>query len=182
MGIEWTSTEIPDVLRGKPFVASDSRGVFVKLWQRPTTAVELIPDEVFFSTSASGAVRGMHVQSGVRQGHRLVFVTAGSARDFVIDLRRGSPMYGVVVETRLEPSGPAVLIPPGCAHGFESLADGTTMVYAQHGVHDPALDIGVHWASCGITPQSRFPIVSERDNSLPRLVDFESPFRWVERD
>jgi len=138
----------------------------------------LQPDEVFFSVSRQGTVRGMHAQKGQAAGHRLVFVTTGRARDFVIDLRVGSPTFGEVVENTLTPGGLSVLVPPGCAHGFEALQDDTTMVYVQEGAHQPDLDIGVHWSACGFTPITEQPVVSERDEALPKLNDFVSPFRW----
>lgn len=178
MSLRWSDSAIPGVRVGEAFVAEDSRGTFVKHWAQGAKPHSLNLDEVFYSTSRRGTVRGMHVQMGHAAGHRLVFVTQGAARDFVIDLRLGSPTYGTVVETRLEPGLGSLLVPPGCAHGFESLCDDTTMLYIQEGGYEPDLDIGVHWTSCGFEPSSANPIVSDRDNALPHISHFNSPFLW----
>lgn len=180
MSPRWEESSIPGALIGSAFAAEDVRGTFVKPWTSKESSLEIHLDEVFFSTSHGGVVRGMHVQMGRAAGHRLVFVTSGEARDFVVDLRVGSPTYGRVIETLLVPGGHCVLVPPGCAHGFESIEDGTTMVYIQEGAHEPGLDIGVHWNSCGFAPKSSAPVVSTRDDALPHLSDFDSPFVWGE--
>ncbi len=178
MSSQWEESSIPGLLVGQAFAAEDLRGTFIKPWTRRDGAVDLHLDEIFFTRSHKGVIRGMHVQRGHAAGHRLVFATSGEARDFVIDLRSGSPSYGCVVETLLRPGGLSVLVPPGCAHGFESTGDATTMVYIQEGTHVPELDIGVHWTSCGLAPESRDPVISTRDLSLPHLEDFDSPFTW----
>lgn len=163
---------------GMPKAVGDTRGQFLKVWSEVTSPCPVVADEVFFSRSHKGVIRGMHLQMGEAAGHRLVFATQGQARDLVIDLRRGSPTFGEVVETHLEPGGVSVLIPPGCAHGFESLEDDTTLVYVQEGGYQQSLDIGVHWTSCGRDSVSPKPVVSQRDDSLPHLSNFQSPFEW----
>ena len=179
MGLRWSNSAIPGVHVGEAFAVTDFRGSFVKPWARSTAPVDLKLDEVFFSISSRGVIRGMHVQIGGAAGHRLVFVTHGSARDFVMDLRVGSPTFGDVLETLLEPGGRCLVIPPGCAHGFESLVDGTMMVYVQEGEHDVELDVGVHWTSCRLAPTTDQPVVSERDDGLPHFSDFKSSFVWT---
>ena len=179
MGRRWSESAIAGVHIGEAFAAADARGSFVKAWARSVAPRDLKLDEVFFSISDRGVIRGMHVQKGRAAGHRLVFATHGSARDFIIDLRVGSPTFGDVVETLLEPGGRCLFIPPGCAHGFESLVDVTTMVYVQEGGHDVKLDVGVHWTSCGLVPRTDQPVVSDRDDALPVLSAFESPFVWT---
>ena len=180
MGLQWSEAVIPGVHVGRAFASTDERGRFVKPWTDELGPPGLRPDEVFFSISREESLRGMHVQMGRAAGRRLIFATRGMARDFVIDLRVGSPTFGSVVETLLKPGELGVLVPPGCAHGFESLEDETTMVYVQEGRHEADLDIGVHWTSCGFTPHSSSPTVSQRDDALPHISEFDSPFTWGE--
>ena len=135
-------------------------------------------DELFFSVSCKGTLRGMHVQASASAGHRVIFLTRGTAQDYVIDLRRGSPTFGHVETVLLKPGGKILVVPSGCAHGFEALEDETTMVYLQQGIYDPAADIGVHWQSIGIQAACSTPIVSERDRNLPEFSAFDSPFTW----
>jgi dTDP-4-dehydrorhamnose 3,5-epimerase len=179
--VEWMSCEVPELLKSSCFAANDDRGAFRKVISGRLPGQELFRlDEVFWSRSHRGVLRGLHVQTPPRAGRKIVFVTSGEVRDFVVDLRVGSPSYGLPWETRLDHDSGALLIPDGCAHGFEALTDDVTMVYLQEGTHDPSSDTGVLWSSVGIHASSSSPIVSPRDNSLPTFEDFESPFTWVE--
>lgn len=176
----WTETGIPGLVEGRTPFLRDSRGLFAKVWTSTKLPRSITWDELFFSISRLGTIRGMHVQANVSSGERIVFVTHGSARDFVVDLRKGSPTYGMVETRILKPGGLALMVPPGCAHGFEALADDTAMVYLQRGLYDPTSDIGVNWNSLGLMIDADNPIVSDRDRSLPPLDEFVSPFVWQE--
>ena len=103
-------------------------------------------------------------------------VTSGRVRDFVLDLRRGSPWFGRLWEGKVSDRDGALLIPAGCAHGFEALSDEVTMVYLQEGSYNEASDTGVLWSSTGLVPHTTDPTVSIRDSQLPPLQQFDSPF------
>lgn len=176
--LTWQESSIPGLLNSSAFRASDDRGLFSKVWTSLGPDTDHPWDEVYFSTSFRGTVRGFHVQNAPDSGTRLVFVTSGQAMDYVLDLRRGSRTYGLVEPLLLQAGTYARLIPRGCAHGFEALADHTTMVYLQQGAHDASRDIGVRWDSVGVTYSVSEPVLSDRDASLPRFADFDSPFVW----
>lgn len=179
MTLQWSVCEVPGLLLSTPYAASDSRGLFTKVISGPLGDQEpLALDEAFWSRSHRGVLRGMHVQIPPRAGRKIVFVTSGHVRDFVVDLRVGSPCFGRVWETNLWSNAGALLIPAGCAHGFETLSDDVTMVYLQEGTYDPSTDTGVRWDSVGIVPQIPEPLVSERDQRLPAFDEFTSPFTW----
>jgi len=108
----------------------------------------------------------------------MIMLTSGEVRDFVVDLRVGSPWLGTPCEVHLTPSSGALVIPAGCAHGFEALTDDVTMVYLQEGTYDPSCDTGILWSSVGIRASTPSPIVSNRDGALPTFDRFESPFTW----
>ena len=177
--MQWSACEVPGLLLSTPYAASDSRGLFTKLISGPLGEQEpLSLDEVFWSRSQKGVLRGMHVQIPPRSGRKIVFVTSGQVRDFVVDLRVGSPWFGRVRETQLTEDSGALLIPAGCAHGFEALTDDVTMVYLQEGTYDSSTDTGVRWDSVGIDPKAPTSVISDRDRRLPPLDVFESPFTW----
>lgn len=179
MAVEWTRREVPGLLQSSGFTAQDGRGSFTKVLSGELPdQPHLRPDEVFWSVSHRGALRGLHVQVPPHAGRKMIVLTSGEVRDFVLDLRMGSPWFGQIWETTLTPSAGALLIPAGCAHGFEALTDDVTMVYLQEGTHDPSSDTGVLWSSVGIQASSSSPIVSPRDKTLPSFEDFESPFFW----
>lgn len=180
---QWFPQEVPGLLLSTPLAVSDARGVFTKVISGPLGDQEPLElDEVFWSRSRRGVLRGMHVQIPPRAGRKVVFVTSGRVRDFIVDLRVGSPWFGRLWETQLSEGSGALLIPAGCAHGFEAVSDDVTMVYLQEGAYDSSTDTGVRWDSVGIIPDSEDPVISERDLSLIPLGEFASPFVWLVDD
>ncbi len=181
MAVEWTPREVPGLLQSSAINSQDDRGSFTKVLSGDLpNQPPLTPDEVFWSKSHRGVLRGLHIQVPPNAGRKMIALTSGEVRDFVLDLRVGSPWFGRLWEANLTPSVGALLIPTGCAHGFEALTNDVTMVYLQEGMYDPACDTGVLWSSVGIQASTPSPIVSPRDSSLPAIGDFESPFTWVD--
>jgi len=181
--LQWSVCEVPGLLLSSPLMAADTRGLFTKVISGQLGSQEpLVLDEVFWSRSDKGVLRGMHVQIPPKAGRKIVFLTSGRVRDFIVDLRVGSPWFGRLWETQLAEDSGALLIPAGCAHGFEAVTDGVTMVYLQEGTYDSATDTGVRWDSVGIIPVADEPVVSERDQGLVPLSEFDSPLVWVDYD
>lgn len=156
----------------------DLRGSFTKiLGEGDTTGHEpFVVREIYWSSSGRGVFRGMHVPLPPHAARKLVFVAHGRVRDFVLDLRVGSPTYGVLWDEVLDDTGGGLVIPHGCAHGFEVLSETAAMVYAQDAFHHAESDGGVHYASAGVRLAATDPVLSERDRSLPTLDEFVSPF------
>jgi len=181
--VKWTRLEVPGLALSSPQVSRDIRGTFTKILSGEFGGQDgFHVDEVFWSRSDKGVLRGMHVQIPPKAGRKIVFLTSGRVRDFIVDLRVGSPWLGRLWETQLAEDSGALLIPAGCAHGFEALTDGVTMVYLQEGTYDSATDTGVRWDSVGVIPMADKPVVSERDQGLVPLSEFDSPFVWIDDD
>lgn len=174
----WRSTAIPGLVTTSRETFVDGRGSFTKILSPGDEGSEapFVPAEVYWSSSRRGVVRGLHVQVPPMEGRKCVFVAHGAVRDFVLDLRRGSPTFGEVHEFALDACSGGLVIPAGCAHGFEALTDDVSMVYLQEAAHSAAHDTGVSYASAGIVPTTAEPVISERDALLPRLEHFDSPF------
>jgi dTDP-4-dehydrorhamnose 3,5-epimerase len=158
----------------------DARGSFSKVVGEGDWVDEdpFVSREVFWSRSNRGVFRGMHLQLPPHDGRKLVFVVAGTIRDFVVDLRVGSPTERRVLEVPLDEHSGGLLIPEGCAHGFEALTDDSIVVYGQEDFHSPEHDSGVLYSSVGIELASARPVISQRDCDLPPLDSFESPFTF----
>lgn len=177
----WQPTSLPGVYRTSRPVLSDERGIFLKVLGEldQGDAEPFVTREVFWSQSKRGVIRGLHVLLPPKSTRKLVFVTQGAVRDFVLDLRVGSPAYGEVHEFALDDRSGGLVIPDGCAHGFEVVSDEASMVYLQEEFHSPEHDVGVLYSSAGIVSVAREPIVSARDLALPDLADFRSPFEYA---
>lgn len=166
----------------RPRRVSDARGSFVKIFHRRTfEEYGLCADfrEVYYSRSVAGTVRGLHFQVPPFEHAKLVYCVTGKVLDVLLDLRIGSPTYGKSCSLELEgESDGLVYIPAGIAHGFWAREE-ATLAYSVSTEHAPAHDAGVHFRSVDVAwPES--PIVSERDQALPRLSDFQSPFAYAQ--
>ena len=110
-----------------------------------------------------------------------VFCLTGKAFDVVLDIRKGSPTFGKYESFELSPEKfNMVYITRGLAHGFYSLQDNTLIFYKVTAAHAPNLDSGIRWNSAKITWPCDNPVVSDKDNNLPKFDDFDSPFIFKE--
>jgi dTDP-4-dehydrorhamnose 3,5-epimerase len=169
-------TSLPGVLLVKPRVLSDARGFFVETWaaqryEEVGVRTAFVQDNV--SSSQRGVLRGLHIQHPFGQG-KLVCALAGELFDVVVDLRVGSPTFGRWSTVTLNGETlQQVYIPPGVAHGFCSLRDGTLFSYKCTEVYHPETEFGVLWndPDLGIAWPLEAPLVSAKDQRFPRLRD-----------
>lgn len=175
--LQSASLRLPGCRLIQAFRAEDPRGAFVKFLQAETGAA-FSAAEVFVTWSHRGVIRGMHAQEPPHAHAKLVCCVAGRAFDALVDLRTDASTYGQVETILLDSAVPAaVLIPPGVAHGFQALDEGTVLLYLTSSQHAPAHDRGVRWDSLGIEwplPPSQ---ISSRDAALPPFNAYPSPFR-----
>jgi len=176
--MELIETKLPGVLIIEPRVFGDDRGFFLESWNAETFRaagldLEFVQDN--HSRSSRGVLRGLHYQQPEPQG-KLVRVTAGRAFDVAVDLRRSSPTFGQWAGVELSAANKRMFwIPPGFAHGFLSLEDGTDFLYKCTAFYRPAYDhsirwddpaIGIDWPLEGMTPQ-----LSAKDLAGKSLAD-----------
>lgn len=157
----------------------DRRGTFLKVLSASNLeqiSPGFTPRELFWSKSVRGVVRGMHFQTPPYSTTKLVWVTAGLVRDVVLDLRTDSETFGSCLVTELDNISGGLLIPAGCAHGYEVITDMAIINYAQDKDYAEAHDTGVAWNSFGFDWVTKDPILSDRDRALPRMSEIESPF------
>ena len=160
-----TRFAIEGPLEIEPRVFGDARGFFVESWSRRAFA-EIGIDADFVqdnhSRSARGVLRGLHFQDPKPQG-KLVRVASGRAWDVAVDIRRSSPTYGkwAAVELSSEKNN-LFWVPPGFAHGFLSLEDGTDFLYKctdyyapehEHAIRWDDPELAIAWPLEGIEPQ-----------------------------
>lgn len=155
----------------------EDRGEFHKILAELPLGIEPLKlHEIYWSSSRSGVARGMHFQVPPHHGRKLVFATSGSVLDLVIDLRVGSPTFQRVWEMHLSPKSKGVLIPAGCAHGFVVIDSPAVLVYAQEGDYDKDCDTGVNLTSLKFSRGVEGLQLSDRDQALLNVADFDSPF------
>ncbi|MBO9577368.1 MAG: dTDP-4-dehydrorhamnose 3,5-epimerase family protein [Microbacteriaceae bacterium] len=163
-----------------PVIHGDARGAFLESY-RVEPLVEAIGREVAWrqtnvSVSARGVVRGIHYSIKQPGQAKYVTVAAGSAIDYVVDLRPGSPTYLRVDRVRLDAeTRRSVFIPAGVGHAFASLEDGTTLHYLCTEVYDPETEKAVSIDDVQIALDLPFPRaeaeLSARDAAAPTLAE-----------
>jgi dTDP-4-dehydrorhamnose 3,5-epimerase len=124
-----TTTPIDGLLVIEPQIFKDSRGYFFESYNQDKMKEAGIPLSFVQdnqSLSQKGAVRGLHFQAAPFEQGKLVRVVIGAVRDVVVDIRKNSPTYGQHFSIDLSAENQLMFwIPPGFAHGFETLENNT---------------------------------------------------------
>ena len=182
MPTEAHPTPIAGVLElvGQPF--DDHRGALLNAFriQEPAFAEtwrdRLIAQVNLSRTEAVGTVRGLHLQAPPQGEAKLVRCLRGRVLDVAVDLRSDSATYGDWYAVELSPGAAnALLIPEGCAHGFQVLEPSSELLYLHSGAWVPEAETGVRFDD----PQLAIPWplppqgLSERDLALPMLGSFK---------
>ncbi|MBC8082879.1 MAG: dTDP-4-dehydrorhamnose 3,5-epimerase [Hymenobacter sp.] len=165
-----------------PRVFGDARGAFfesfsTRLVEQAGVRHEWVQDNQ--SSSARGVLRGLHFQRPPHAQAKLVRVAQGRALDVVVDIRRNSETYGQHLLVELDARRYNVLyVPVGFAHGFVALEDDTLFLYKCSDYYQPTAEGGLRWndPALGISWNLDDALISDKDQALPLLADFESPF------
>jgi len=95
-------------------------------------------------TAKRGIVRGMHFQHPPHEEAKLVSCLRGEVFDVAVDLRPGSPAFGRWHGAYLSgENGASLLIPPGFAHGFQTMTEDVEMFYIHSAPYAPGAEDGV---------------------------------------
>ncbi len=176
------STPIEGLLIIEPQVFTDPRGYFYESYNKEKFVaaginIEFVQDNQ--SLSQKGIVRGLHFQAPPFDQGKLVRVIQGAVLDVAVDIRKNSPTYGQNFSIELSAQNRTMFyIPPGFAHGFETLEDNTIFLYKCTDVYNKQSEGGLLWndSELGIKWQSYDPLISEKDKILPLFKDLVSPF------
>jgi dTDP-4-dehydrorhamnose 3,5-epimerase len=162
------------VVQRKPI--SDQRGLFERLFCAEELAAANILIPVLQAnrsiTVRKGTVRGMHFQHPPHVETKLVCCLTGKVFDVVVDLRRGSPTFlRWHAEELSADNHKSLLIPPGFAHGLQTMADNCALLYFHSAAYAADAEDGVHPSDARIGITWPLPIVemSLRDRSHPVL-------------
>ena len=174
-------TAIPDVKIVEPRVFGDERGFFYESFnfrvfkELTGLALDFVQDN--HSLSNRGVLRGLHYQIQQPQG-KLVRVVRGKVFDVAVDIRRSSADFGKWVGEYLSAENfRQMWIPPGFAHGFMVLEDGTEFLYKTTDYYAPEYERSIRWDDPEIAiewPVEGVELVlSDKDAKGTSLVDAE---------
>lgn len=172
--MKFSATQIPGVTVVESEPTVDERGSFARSFcgaEFAAAGLTLTVAQANVShNTRRGTLRGMHYQAEPKPEPKLVGCLRGAIFDVAVDLRPGSPAFCSWTGVELtESNGRALFIPPGCAHGFLTLADDSLVSYLMGEFYDPALARGVRWddPAFGIAWPERPAVISARDAAYP---------------
>jgi dTDP-4-dehydrorhamnose 3,5-epimerase len=162
------------VIETDPF--QDKRGAFSRMFCARELEGIIGPRSIVqinrSRTNAVGAVRGLHYQQSPNAEMKLVSCLRGSVWDVAVDLRRGSATFLQWHREELSPgNGRTLVIPEGCAHGFQVMEAGSELLYLHTAFYNPASEGGVQPTDPLLGILWQLPIVdlSDRDKNHPLL-------------
>jgi dTDP-4-dehydrorhamnose 3,5-epimerase len=172
------ATSLSGAFLVRPERRDDERGFFARTWCRDEfaahgIAIEVVQASVSHNRSA-GTLRGLHFARPPASEAKLVRCERGRIFDVIVDLRPQSPSYLRHLEQLLDADeGTALYVPPGVAHGFQTLVDDSTICYMMSEAYRADLADGVRYddKALGIRWPRAVSVIAERDRSYP---DFDA--------
>ena len=157
--------------------AADERGSFARVWDASEFRARGLADGMVQGALSrnlrQGTIRGLHHQLPPLAQAKLVRCARGAIYDVVVDLRpSGAAGRRWAAVTLAADSGHMVYVPPGCAHGYQTLEDDTEVLYLFSVPYAPDAERGVRWddPAIGITWPLPVTGLSDKDRDLPDLA------------
>ena len=157
----------------------DPRGVFLE-WFKASVLEEAVGHpldvkQANHSASSRGTLRGVHFADVPPGQAKYVYCTRGAVLDVVVDIRVGSPTFGVSDAVRLDDvDRRGIYLSEGLGHAFLALTDDANVTYlcsepynptGEHGIHPLDPELGLPW------PTDVEPLLSEKDAAAPTLAE-----------
>lgn len=172
--MKFSGTAIPGAQLVEIERRADQRGFFARVWCEAEAAAHGLPSRMVQASVSQndrrGTLRGMHFQWPPSQEGKLVRCETGAVCDVIVDLRPESGAFLQHLAVELDSvAGNALFIPPGCAHGFQTLREDTRVLYMMTDLHAPHLADGVRFddSAFGIAWPLEVSVIAERDAAYP---------------
>ncbi|MDO0924370.1 dTDP-4-dehydrorhamnose 3,5-epimerase family protein [Streptomyces sp. TG1A-8] len=172
-------TAVPDAYHITPHKIRDVRGCFYEAFRGDRLAEEIgrpVPvAQVNYSVSRRHTLRGLHGTLLPPGQAKVVSVVRGAVLDIVVDLRVGSPTWGVHEVNWLDgESGEVLFVSEGLVHGFLALTDDTCVSYlcstefvpgTQVDINPFDADLDLPWGLADA------PLMSDKDSSAISVAE-----------
>jgi dTDP-4-dehydrorhamnose 3,5-epimerase len=121
----------------------DERGHFRRIFSASeevgSSSLIFVQTSISFNREKS-TLRGLHYQSRPSREWKYISCIQGSIFDVLVDLRSISPTFGKVQSIELSSKKPfSLLVPPGVAHGFQTLEHDSLVHYQMSDYFNPLL-------------------------------------------
>lgn len=172
--MRFSEISLPGAYLIEPEWHRDERGFFARTWCerefREHGITMAIRQCNLSGNRARGTLRGMHFQASPHAEAKIVSCLKGAIHDVILDLRPDSPSFKryAAIELSAE-NGRMVYVPPGMAHGYQTLTDDTLVYYQMSEYYVPEAQRGLRWddPAFGIEwPLVEARIISARDRAF----------------
>ena len=174
--------KVPGAWSFTPRQFPDPRGVFLEWFQadalEQVLGHRLQVAQANHSVSARGTMRGVHFADVPPSQAKYVYCTRGAVLDVVVDLRVGSPAFGVSDSVLLDDQDRrGIYLSEGLGHAFLALTDDANVTYLcsepynpghEHGVHPLDRDLDLPW------PSDVEALLSDKDAAAPSLAEAQA--------
>jgi len=176
--LKYTRTDVDGVTVVDIEPHNDERGFFARSFCADEFAKHGLDSTVaqvnFAYNHARGTLRGMRRQVPPFAEAKLVRCTRGAIFAVALEVRPGFATFGrqVTVELTAE-NRRALFLPPYVAHGFQTLADDTEVMYQVSGPYEPKGEQGFRWDDPEFNISWPLPItvISDKDAGWPLIAD-----------
>jgi 5-epimerase len=170
---------VRDAYEFTPKSFPDARGLFVAPYQESVfldaVGYPLRVAQTNHSVSRRGVIRGLHFADTPPGQAKYIYCPSGALLDVIVDIRVGSPTFGVVDTVVLDSADyRAVYLAEGLGHAFVALRDDTVMAYlcttgynptGEHGLNPLDPELALPW------PAEVEPVLSDKDATAPTLAE-----------
>lgn len=173
-----TFTPLEGVYLAESTPIEDHRGSFSRLFcnedLRDVVGKRQIKQINHSITHKIGTVRGLHLQNEPFAEMKLIRCIRGKIWDVAVDFRENSrtflKWYGVELNRK---NNKMIIIPEGCAHGFQVLEKDSEMLYLHTAFYSVSSERGIHPKdpTVAINWPLELKNLSSRDANLPYVDD-----------
>jgi dTDP-4-dehydrorhamnose 3,5-epimerase len=174
--VKFIETKIKGVYEIECSAFSDERGGFYRIIDKEDFAqINFTKEFVQVNRSGNfkkGTLRGMHFQLPPFSETKVIQCIKGKVFDVAVDLRKNSPTFLHWISMELsEENRKIILIPEGCAHGFQTLEDNSEILYLHTQSYKPDFQSAIRFDEPLVNIQWKIPVsvISERDKNHPLL-------------
>lgn len=171
------SSSIEGVSIVETMMSRDHRGAFARLFCQNDLSVAIGQRQIVqinqSKTTFPGAIRGMHFQHGPHAEMKMVRCLKGRVWDVAVDLRAGSATFlQWHAEELSEENARMMVIPEGCAHGFQVLEPDSELLYLHTAFYTPDAEGGIAYNDprLAITWPLAVSDLSKRDQLHPFIA------------
>jgi dTDP-4-dehydrorhamnose 3,5-epimerase len=130
----------------------------------------------FVTIPLKGTLKGLHMQMSNEKEYKAIRCLKGEIWDVIVDFRKKSPTFMSWQHINLSNSNQILIIPPGCAHGFQTLTNNVEMLYLHTANYQP--DAEINFLPLDTQLKIKWPLeiteISNKDKNAPLVpMDFK---------